>query len=95
MDNESKPCLFLRKSKGGKHLYAFGKDGILGDGVKSLLINVEDLQALLGGSEWCKVSAMREEDDLGTAEQSAISTGVETGLAETRRSYKAQGKADE
>ena len=56
-------CLFLRRSKAGKHLFAFGKDGILGDGIKSILINVEDIQALLGGGDWCKVSAMRDGED--------------------------------
>jgi len=52
--------LFLRKSKAGKHLYAFNRDEILGVGVKSILINVEDMHQLLGGGDWCKVSAMMD-----------------------------------
>jgi hypothetical protein len=55
--------LFLRKSKEGKHVFAFNRDGILGEGVKSILINVSDLEQLIGGgSEWCKVSAMEDLD---------------------------------
>jgi len=58
--------LFMHKSKAGKHLYIFGGEGedgrpILGEGVKSLLVNIRDLEELLGGAEWAKVSVMRED----------------------------------
>ena len=47
------PVLFLRKSKAGEHLYAFNieKEGgmVLGGGVKSLILNVSDIEKLLGG----------------------------------------------
>jgi len=64
--------LYLRRSKAGKHLYMFNREGqdgksILGEGVSSLLVNVEDIQAVLGGSEWAKVSVMRE--NLATEEE--------------------------
>lgn len=60
--------LYLRRSKAGKHLFMFNREGqngenILGEGVSSLLVNVEDIQALLGGSLWAKVSVMREEEE--------------------------------
>lgn len=51
--------LFLRKSKAGKHLYAFNKDGILGGDVGSIVLNVSEVESLLAGKfEWIKVSAM-------------------------------------
>jgi hypothetical protein len=51
--------LFLRKSKKGNHLYAFDRDGILGKGVDSIVLNVSDVKQLLSGeTEWIKASAM-------------------------------------
>lgn len=56
--------LFLRKSKAGKHLYAFNKDESLGGDVKSLIMNVTEIEQLLGGAtEYVKVSVMREEEE--------------------------------
>ncbi len=55
--------LFLRKSKKGKHLYAFQRDGILGGGVGSIVLNVSEVKDLIDGkAEWIKVSAMKEEN---------------------------------
>ena len=57
--------LYLRKSKAGNHLYIFNREGqdgknLLGEGVRSLLINVADLSSLSGDS-FVKVSVMRED----------------------------------
>ena len=63
------PVLFLRKSKAGKHLYAFnrvdeeGKD-VLGGDVGSILINISEVQDLLDGKAlWVKVSVLPAEKD--------------------------------
>ena len=56
------PILFLRKSKGGKHLYAFNRDGALGGGVKSLIMDISEVERLLAGStEWIKVGVLPED----------------------------------
>jgi hypothetical protein len=56
--------LFLRRSKAGKHLFAFQRDEILGGGVDSLILNVSDVKQLLSGEvEWIKVSAMSKKEE--------------------------------
>jgi len=64
--------LFLRKSEGGKHLYAFQREGILSGEVESLLINLSELVEFLENPKikWVKVSAMPK-----TAEDSATEGG--------------------
>ena len=58
------PVLFLRKSKAGQHLYAFNRDGILGGGVESLIMNVSDVTKVLEGKmEWIKVSVMEVKEE--------------------------------
>lgn len=59
------PILYLHKSKAGGHLYAFnvdkeGEEGtVLGDEVESLILNVSDVEAVIGGStKWAKVSVV-------------------------------------
>ena len=48
--------IFLRKSKKGAHLYAFNRDGILGGGVESLIMETSEVERLIEGStEWIKV----------------------------------------
>ena len=55
--------VFLRKSKGGEHLYAFDNNGALAL-AKSLIMNISDVQALLDGKyESIKVSIMEEGKD--------------------------------
>ena len=63
------PVLFLRKSKAGKHLYAFnrvdeeGKD-VLGGDVGSVLINISEIEDVLSGkADWVKVSVLPAEKD--------------------------------
>lgn len=56
--------VFMRKSKEGHHLYAFNNDGVLGGGVKSVLVNVSDVEKLLGGEyESIKVSIMPSDEE--------------------------------
>ena len=69
------PVLFLRKSKAGKHLYAFnrvdeeGKD-VLGGDVGSILINISEVQDLLDGKAlWVKVSVLPAEKDAPGAQE--------------------------
>ena len=72
-----RPVLFLRKSKAGKHLYAFNmvKDlreedaedadmMVLGGGVESLLVNISDVEKVISGEyESTKVSVMLKEKE--------------------------------
>jgi hypothetical protein len=54
--------VFLRKSKKGKHLYAFDNEGALSK-AESILMNISDVQALIAGEyESIKVSIMEKED---------------------------------
>lgn len=58
------PVLFLRKSKKGKHLYAFNVEKengseVLGGGVGSLLVNIADVEKVISGEyESIKISVM-------------------------------------
>lgn len=69
------PILYLHKSKAGGHLFAFnvdkqeeGEEGeedgmVLGNKVESLILNVSDVEAVIGGSmKWCKVSVVLKGD---------------------------------
>ena len=61
------PVIFLRKSKVGKHLYAFnvsrGDNEVLGKNVESLIMNLSDMQAVIDGKmDWCKVSVIAKEE---------------------------------
>ena len=69
------PVLFLRKSKAGKHLYAFnrvdeeGKD-VLGGDVGSVLINISEIEDVLTGkADWVKVSVLPAEKDAPTSQE--------------------------
>ena len=69
------PVLFLRKSKAGKHLYAFnrvdeeGKD-VLGGDVGSVLINISEIEDVLtGNADWVKVSVLPAEKDAPTSQE--------------------------
>jgi hypothetical protein len=63
------PVLFLRKSKAGKHLYAFNHDGALGGDVGSIIMDVSEVERLLEGStEWIKVGVIPE-DTAGDTEE--------------------------
>jgi hypothetical protein len=54
--------VFLRKSKKGKHLYAFNNEGAL-DNAESILMNVSEVQALIAGEfESIKVSIMEKKE---------------------------------
>ena len=56
--------VFLRLSKGGDHVYAFNREGALGEKVSSLIANVKDIQALLEGkAEWSKVSVVEVKEE--------------------------------
>lgn len=56
--------LFLRKSKAGKHLYAFQREGILGEGIASLIVDVSEVKRLIEGSTgWIKVGAVSEKEE--------------------------------
>ena len=69
------PVLFLYKSKEGKHLFAFNMeirnvegrtdgDMVLGGDVRSLLVNVADIEKLLSGEyKSVKVSVMPMEEE--------------------------------
>ena len=57
--------LFLRKSKAGKHLYAFNRDtegtAVLGGAVASLIMDVSEVERLLAGTtEWIKIGVIPE-----------------------------------
>ena len=55
--------VFLRKSKKGAHLYAFNREGALGGGIESILIDVSEVERLIEGStEWIKVSIMETKE---------------------------------
>jgi len=56
--------IFARLSKSGNHVYAFNREGALGEKVASLIMNVKDLQAVLEGkSDWAKISVVEEEEE--------------------------------
>jgi len=56
--------VFARLSKGGDHVYAFNRDGALGEKVSSLIANVKDIQAVLDGkSDWAKVSILEVKEE--------------------------------
>ena len=53
--------LFLRKSKNGNHLFTFNRNGIIGEEVESLIMNISDIKRLIEGSTtWIKVSVMKK-----------------------------------
>ena len=55
--------LWLHKSKEGKHLYTFANEGNFHN-VKSLLVNISEVQALIDGNvKYIKVSLMKEEEE--------------------------------
>lgn len=57
------PVVYARKSKKGEHIYAFNRNGILGETVGSIIMNVSELRPLLDGScDWIKISVMPAED---------------------------------
>jgi len=63
----SNDVLFLRLSHKRKHLYCFNIERRLGGGIKSLIINVSDIETLLKqGFGYAKVSIMRDD---GSAEE--------------------------
>ena len=83
------PVLFLRKSKAGKHLYAFnrvdeeGKD-VLGGDVGSILINISEIEDILEGkADWVKVSVLPAEKD----EDVAKDTEAEGNKRKRQRTY--------
>ena len=56
--------VFLRLSKSGEHIYAFNRDGALGEKVSSLIANVKDIRAVIDGKgDWAKVSVIEEKED--------------------------------
>ena len=60
------PVLFLRKSKVGKHLYAFNREeegvSVLGGRIGSILMDVSEVERLIAGStEWIKVGVILED----------------------------------
>ena len=58
------PVLFLRKSKAGKHLYAFNYEGALGEDVGSLIMDVTEVEKVIEGkSEWCKVGVIPTKEE--------------------------------
>lgn len=58
------PILYLRKSKAGKHLYAFNVEGCLGETAESLVMNISDISAVIEGRmEWAKVSVLVKEEE--------------------------------
>jgi len=69
-EKRRQPVLFLRKSKAGKHLYAFNREeegtAVLGGEVGSLIMDVSEVEKLLAGStEWIKVGVLPK-DTAGT-----------------------------
>jgi len=64
MTDYKNKVLFLRVSKEGNHLYAFDREGGLGDGIGSILMNRSELEELLNGeADTCKVSLMKENEN--------------------------------
>ena len=62
--------VFLRLSKSGDHVYAFNREGALGEKVASLIGNVKDIRAVIDGkSDWAKVSVVEEKDAHSQSEQ--------------------------
>jgi hypothetical protein len=72
------PVLFLRKSKTGKHLYAFNRESelevvdmtqkgmVLGGEVGSLIMDVSEVERLIAGTtEWIKIGVIPK----GTVEE--------------------------
>ena len=58
--------VFLRLSKGGDHVYAFNRDGALGEKVSSLIMNVKDIRAVIDGKgDWAKVSVLEVKEEEG------------------------------
>ena len=58
------PVVFLRKSKAGKHLYAFNYEGALGGDVGSLIMDVSEVEKVIEGkSEWCKIGVLPVKED--------------------------------
>jgi len=56
--------VFLRLSKSGEHVYAFNREGALGEGVASLIANVKDIRAVIDGKgDWAKVSVVEEKEE--------------------------------
>jgi len=56
--------VFLRLSKGGDHVYAFNRDGALGEKVSSLIMNVRDVRLVLDGKgDWAKVSVLEVKEE--------------------------------
>lgn len=56
--------LFGRLSKAGNHIYCYQHEAILSPGVKSLLINVGELQDVISGkSQYVKISAMEANEE--------------------------------
>lgn len=76
------PVLFLRRSKAGKHLYAFNRidnddEGkILGGGIDSILMNISDVTQLIEGkTEWIKVSVISAEKILSVDDRTRRKEG--------------------
>ena len=60
------PVLFLRKSKAGKHLYAFNYENALGEDVGSLIMDISEVEKVITGkSEWCKVGVIPVKEEEG------------------------------
>ena len=57
-------AVFLRKSKKGKHLFAFDYNGAFASAVEgSLIMNISEVEALIAGKfESIKVSVMPKEE---------------------------------
>lgn len=56
--------VFLRLSKSGEHVYAFNRDGALGEKVASLIANVKDIRAVIDGKgDWAKLSVVEEKEE--------------------------------
>ena len=56
--------IFLRRSKKRAHLYAFNRDGALGGGIESILMDISEVERLIEGStEWIKVSVMEVKEE--------------------------------
>jgi len=56
--------IFLRKSKAGKHLYAFNNDDALRE-AESIIMNISDVEALIRGDfSSIKISIMEAKDEL-------------------------------
>ena len=56
--------VFARLSKSGNHVYAFNRDGALGEKVSSLIMNVQDIRAVIDGKgDWAKISVIEVEEE--------------------------------